>query len=65
VNLHRILTTPDAERDAQDWLTGPVDAATQAWIDESVAQYDEHRRQVEAACTGLQIGTATYGRRQR
>jgi hypothetical protein len=57
------MTAPTTPRDAQDWLTGPVDAATQAWIDASVAQYDEQRRQVEAACTGLQIGRADYGQR--
>lgn len=50
-------------RDAQDWLTGPLDAATQAWIDASVAQYEEHRARVETACSGLLIGTADYGKR--
>lgn len=58
------MTAPTTTaRDACDWLTGPTDDATQAWIDASVAQYEQRRRQVEDACTGepkLLIGRADY-----
>lgn len=58
-------TTPQRDLDA---IFGPVDAATQAWIDADLARYKLHRRRVADACAGrptLQIGIADYGQVRR